>query len=330
MGLRKRKLGLALGGGGARGLSHIGVLQSLERKGIPVDLLVGTSIGALVGGAFCCGMGAVELEQRVAEYLESKEFESSAIKAFEAARGKQDLAFHQKIQRFLKNRYYMVQALFRPGLLSQEDFQVTINHFIPDISIEETQIPFRAVATDLISGKRIVFSNGSIRQAIAASCAVPGAVAPLKEGDRLLSDGGIICNIPVSVARNEGADVVIAVSVDRDAGAESECDTVLGVYFRASEIMAYRSGTDGIVEGGYRDPSQCGESPLVQLFPGQGFDQGRRKGGRCQIGRYPILGLRADRFFENASEKGRKGNALSSGPCAERLDFFLARYDFPF
>ncbi|MBW2285336.1 MAG: patatin-like phospholipase family protein [Deltaproteobacteria bacterium] len=238
MSLRKRKLGLALGGGGARGLSHIGVLQSLEREHIPVDLLVGTSIGALVGGAFCCGLSAIELEQRVAEYLESKEFESSAMKAFETAHGKQDLAFHQKIQRFFKNRYYMVQSLFRPGLLSQEDFQVTINHFIPDISIQETRIPFRAVATDLISGERIVFSEGSMRQALAASCAVPGAVAPLKEGDWLLSDGGIICNIPVSVARQEGADVVIAVPVDRDACSESECETVLGIYFRASEIMA--------------------------------------------------------------------------------------------
>jgi NTE family protein len=240
MGLKRRKLGLALGGGGARGLSHIGVLRSLERNDIPIDLLVGTSIGALVGGAFCCGISAIELERRVADYLESKEFESSAIKAFEAAYGKRDTAFHHKVQRFFKNRYYMVQALFRPGLLSQEDFQVTINRFIPDISIEETPVPFRSVATDLISGECIVFSKGSLREAVAASCAVPGAVAPLREGERLLSDGGIICNVPVSVARQEGAEVVLAVTVDRNACSEGECDTVLGIYYRASEIMAHK------------------------------------------------------------------------------------------
>jgi NTE family protein len=126
--------------------------------------------------------------------------------------------------------------MFKPGILRNEDFQTTINYFIPDIQIEETRIPFRAVATDLVSGKEITFSKGSLRQAVMASCAVPGAIAPLKEGERLLSDGGIICLVPSSVARKEGADIVISVAVDRYIRSE-ELRTVVDVYQRVNEIM---------------------------------------------------------------------------------------------
>jgi NTE family protein len=127
--------------------------------------------------------------------------------------------------------------MFKPGILPNEDFQTTINYFIPDIQIEETRIPFRAVATDLVSGKEIIFSEGSLRQAVMASCAVPGAIAPLKEGERLLSDGGIISLVPSSVARQEGADIVIAVAVGRDTRSE-ELRSVVDVYQRVNEIMS--------------------------------------------------------------------------------------------
>ena len=235
---RKRQIGLALGGGGARGLAHIGVLRVLEQKKIHIDLLVGTSIGALVGGAYASGMGPNEMQERIDEFLNSEEFQSSAIKAFETVNAPGDAGLTEKIQSYFKNRYFMVQAMFKPGILSREDFQHTIDFFIPDIQIEETQLLFRAIATDLVSGEQIIFSKGSLRQAVMASCAVPGAVEPIKEGQRILSDGGIICLIPSSVARKEGADIVIAVTVDRDLYSEEEFQTVAGVYHRVSEIMA--------------------------------------------------------------------------------------------
>jgi NTE family protein len=236
---RKKRVGLALGGGGARGLAHIGVLRVLEKEEIPTDLIVGTSIGALVGGAYASGSSSDELQKKAEEYLNSNEFRSSTIRAFEAAHAKGEIGLVQKIETYLRNHFYLIQAMFKPGILSNEDFQVTIDYFIPDIQIEETRIPFRAVATDLASGEEISFSKGSLRQAVMASCAVPGAVAPLKEGARLLSDGGIICRVPSFVARREGADIVIAVVVDRGIGSE-ELRTVVDVYFRVSEIMGER------------------------------------------------------------------------------------------
>ncbi len=232
-----KRIGLALGGGGARGLAHIGVLRVLEKESIPIDLVVGTSAGALVGGAYASGLSPDELEKKADEYLNSPEFQSSAMKGFEAANAPETLGLTQRIQSFLKNRYYVVQAMFKPGILSNEEFQATINYFLPDIQIEETQIPFRAVATDLVSGEQIIFSKGSLRQAVGASCAVPGAIEPLEEGERLLSDGGIISLIPSSVAREEGADVVIAVAVDRGLSPREDLRTVVDIYQRASEIM---------------------------------------------------------------------------------------------
>jgi NTE family protein len=233
---KKKRIGLALGGGGARGLAHIGVLMVLEREGIPIDLIVGTSIGALVGGAYACGISPDELQKRVDAYLNSPEFQSSAMKAFETAHAKGELGLTEKIQTYLRNTFYLIQAMFKPGILPNEDFQTTINYFIPDIHIEESRIPFRAVATDLVTGEEIIFSKGPLRQAVMASCAVPGAIAPLREGERLLSDGGIICLVPSSVARQEGADIVIAVAVDRCIRSE-ELRTVVDVYQRVNEIM---------------------------------------------------------------------------------------------
>jgi NTE family protein len=234
--LKKKCIGLALGGGGARGLAHIGVLSVLEKEKVPIDLIVGTSIGALVGGAYASGISSDELKKKAEAYLNSTEFQSSTMKAFEATHAKGESGLTQKIQTYLRNTFYLIQAMFKPGLLPNEDFQATINYFIPDIQIEETRIPFRAVATDLVSGEEIIFSKGPLRQAVMASCAVPGAIAPLKEGERLLSDGGILCLVPSSVARQEGADIVISVAVDRCISCE-EPRTVVDVYQRVNEIM---------------------------------------------------------------------------------------------
>jgi len=233
---KRKRIGLALGGGGARGLAHIGVLRVLENEGIPIDLIVGSSIGALVGGTYAGGSSSDELQKKADEYINSTQFQSSAIKAFETSHAKGESSLTQKVQTYLRNHFYLIQAMFKPGILSNEDFRSTIDYFVPDIQIEETRIPFRAVATDLVSGEQVTFSKGSLRQAVMASCAVPGAIAPLKEGQRLLSDGGIICSIPSSVARQEGADIVIAVAVDRGIPSD-ELRNVVDVYLRVSEIM---------------------------------------------------------------------------------------------
>jgi len=236
---KKMSLGLALGGGGARGFAHIGVLKALEEESIPIDIITGTSVGALIGGAYASGITPDQLITMADEYLNSDEFQSSAIQAISEAHKKESGGITKRVQHYLKNHFYLAQMIFKPGILSSDNFQSMINHFIPDITVRDTPIPFRAVATDLMSGKEIVFSDGSLRQAVMASCAVPGAIEPMKSGDRLLSDGGIVSSVPIDAAREAGAGIVIAVTVAHDIAYREDFQTALAVYSRATDIMSH-------------------------------------------------------------------------------------------
>jgi len=197
-------------------------------------------MGALVGAAYASGISAVELERMVAAYLQTPEFQSSVIRAMERANETEGLNLARKIHHLFINAYYMVQAMFKPGILSAEEFQLMIDYFVPDIQIEETRIPWFGVATDLVSGEEIVFSKGSLRRAVLASCAVPGAIEPLKDGERLLSDGGIVSLVPAGVARRQGADTVIAVVVEKDLPHREEFFTGKEISDRAAEVMSRR------------------------------------------------------------------------------------------
>jgi len=240
MSWNNKKVGLALGGGGARGLAHIGVLSVLEEEDIGVDIIAGTSMGAIIGGAYACGVTPQELKRMVVRYLKSPEFQSSVIHAISPGNNVKDPPITWIISAYLKSRYHMMRTLFKPGAVPLQDFQSMINYFIPDQKIQDTRIPFRAVATDLISGDQIVFTEGSLREAVLASCAVPGAIDPFKNGDMLLSDGGITSLVPVNVLWEAGADMVIAVTVERNMLYNGNIKTATDVVTRAGEITAYR------------------------------------------------------------------------------------------
>jgi NTE family protein len=238
---RRKKIGLALGAGGARGIAHIGVLRLFEGRSIPIDLLVGTSIGALVGAAFASGYTTHDMAQRVDAFLRDPIFLGSPLESIRELEADKKLSLIQKIQGFFKNRLLLVQALFRPGMLEDENFQAMIDFFIPDIQIQDTLIPFRAVAVDLVSGRPVVFSRGSLREAVMASCAVPGAVSPHPCNGMLLSDGGIIYMVPTTVARAEGADVVIAVSVNPGIATLHKLSSAVDVYVRSTNVGIFHN-----------------------------------------------------------------------------------------
>src|SRR5512145_2221908 len=145
-----KKVALALGGGGVRGMAHIGVLDVLEREGIGIDLIVGTTAGALIGGAYAAGMTVKDITARVDAYLESPEFHESDIKSIGLSFSPAPKTFLQKIQIYARNPYYLARALLKPSILPPEDFQTLINYLLPDIDIRDTRLPFRAVSTDLI------------------------------------------------------------------------------------------------------------------------------------------------------------------------------------
>jgi NTE family protein len=182
---RRPRLGLALSGGAARGIAHVGVLKVLAEHGIRVDCVAGTSAGALVGGALASGMPMEEIE---------------------------------KVGRSLRWRDLGRMTLSRLGVQSNAFLEEYVRARFPVSRFEELSVPFAAVATDLRTGARVVMRDeGDLGFAIRASCAVPGWYVPVTDSEgRQLIDGGLVANLPVSVVRSLGAEVVVAVDVNSE------------------------------------------------------------------------------------------------------------------
>jgi NTE family protein len=236
---RRKRIGLALGAGGARGIAHLGVLRVFDEESIPIDMIVGSSIGALVGGAYASGLDTYEIEAKLEEFLKSPLFQDSALTSIRDIQRHDRTSLPRKIQTFFRNSVSLTQAMFRPGLLHGENFQEMIDYFLPDIQFHETRVPFRAVATDLVSGNPVILSQGSLRKGIMASCAVPGAVPPQTAGEKLLADGGIAFMVPTTIVREEGADFVVAVSVSSEIWLCHELSSAVDIYVRSVEIGSY-------------------------------------------------------------------------------------------
>ncbi|MBN1614580.1 MAG: patatin-like phospholipase family protein [Deltaproteobacteria bacterium] len=236
-----KKVALALGGGGVRGFAHLGVLKVLEEERIDIDLIAGTSAGALIGGAYAAGLSPRKIQKRIDDYLASPEFRDSELKSIGTSMCPDaDAGSLTRFQMYLLNQYYMLRSFFRLSVLPAREFTSLIDHFIPDMDIRQTRVPLLVVATDLLKGQKIVFSEGPLRQAVLASCSVPGAVEPFRWGEWLLADGGITSLVPVQAAREAGADMVIAVVVEREIEEVPQLETARDVFYRAGEITADR------------------------------------------------------------------------------------------
>jgi NTE family protein len=184
------RIGLALGGGGARGIAHIGVLKVLEQEQISIDLIVGTSIGALVGAAYALNPDARALEERLSEVLNPNQNGKAGLKRLGRVQwyetSKSD--FIRRIIRIAQKEMFLHIALFRNALLSPEDLRECVDAFVADVETESTKIPFGAVTADLISGTQQILRNGSIVRAVMASCAVAGFMPAVSWEDSTLAE----------------------------------------------------------------------------------------------------------------------------------------------
>ncbi|MFZ6691975.1 patatin-like phospholipase family protein [Undibacterium sp. SXout20W] len=211
---RPLKVCLALSGGGARGFAHIGVLKQLEAMHIPIDCIAGTSMGAVVGGLYAAGMSATEIENK----LQNLKLNDIALDRVDrrslpqAVREENDLYPLGATLGLSENGVRLPAGVVQASQF-QELIQNWTAHLPPDISFDQLPIPFRAVATDLESGQMVIFEKGSLHKAIRASMAAPGVFAPTEIDGRLLSDGGLVRNLPVDIARSMGADIIIAVNI---------------------------------------------------------------------------------------------------------------------
>ena len=180
-----KKIGLALGSGSARGWAHIGVIRALTEAGIQIDCIAGTSIGALVGAVYASGK--IDALEDVVVQFDWKQI-----------------------------AYFFDVVLPKSGLIDGKKVSGFIRSHVKEINIEELSVPFCAVSTDMNTGKQVAIRKGDIIEAVRASISVPGIFTPVKKNGAILVDGGLVNPVPVSVAREMGADFVIAVDLNHD------------------------------------------------------------------------------------------------------------------
>ena len=201
------KIGLALGGGAARGFAHIGVIKALEAQGIVPDIVVGTSAGSLVGALYAAGNNGFALH-KLALQMDEATISDWSVPLFSKA----------------------------TGVLKGEALQSYVNRAVNNQPIEKLKLPFGAVATDLNTGQPILFRRGNTGAAVRASSAVPGVFQPVRIGDHSYVDGGLVSPVPVRFAREMGADFVIAVNISAQPDAQP-ANSTLDVLLQTFAIM---------------------------------------------------------------------------------------------
>ena len=201
------KVALVLGGGAARGFAHVGVIRVLEREKIPINLVVGTSVGSLIGAIYASNLDSLDLEWT----------------AFQLER---DDLFD----------FGVMNAVTGLGLAKGDKLEAWLKAHLKAANIENMKLPFAAVATDLNWGQKVVLDKGPVARAVRASSAIPGIFQPVQHLGKFLVDGGVVDNIPISVAKTKGADLVIAVDISANLG-NPNITNLVGVTLQATNIM---------------------------------------------------------------------------------------------
>ena len=233
------KVGLVLSGGAARGLAHVGVLKALEEQGIHIDAIAGTSMGAVIGGLYASGYKIDELE-KLALGIDWKEALSDAPE-------REDVPFRRKQD----DRDFLVKqklsfrddgSLGLPlGVIQGQNLALLLESLLAHSSdirdFDKLPIPFRAVATDIVNGEKVVFRKGHLPQVIRASMSIPAVFAPVEINGQLLVDGGMVDNIPVDVAREMGVDIVIVVDIGTPLRGRKQLNTVFDILNQSITLM---------------------------------------------------------------------------------------------
>ncbi|MEZ6122203.1 MAG: patatin-like phospholipase family protein [Planctomycetaceae bacterium] len=233
---------LALGGGGARGIAHLGVIEVLQQTPIQVNHLVGVSIGSLAGALCAVDSDTRGVQKRVVDYLTSEEFQSNQAELFRAAPPADEpgasglFAWYGQIRRFLGARQKLTALFSKSALLEASLLRNIIEALLPDIDIRDTRLPLSIVALDLLSGKEVVLTEGSLREAVVASASIPGVFPPVRWENRLLCDIGMMDSIPARVARSRHSDLTIAVDVSSKVEPVQDCRTAADIFMRLYNI----------------------------------------------------------------------------------------------
>ena len=242
----RRKVGVVLSGGGAQGMAHIGVLKVIERAGIPVDYVVGTSMGAIVGGLYSIGYDATTLDSLVRRqdwrYLLSDMVEPRN----QSMREKYNQSTYLLSRPIIRSTGLVAEG----GLISGHNLAnlfswLTVGYH-DSISFDNLPIPFACVATDMVDYSEVVFRSGWLSQAMRASMAIPGVFTPVRIDSMVLVDGGLKNNYPVDVARDMGADVIIGVTLQKPARKASELNNAMDILLQLVDFSVKNKYDDNV------------------------------------------------------------------------------------
>ena len=250
------RIALVLSGGGARGFAHVGVLRALEAMRVPIDMVAGASMGAVVGGAYAAGRSVEELEQFVrATDWPAILADRSPRDDLPFRRREEDLLVPSRIEFGLDRNGVQLP----PAAVANTSLEAALARLLPDGAAEaplnRLALPFRCVASDLLSGEMVELADTPLFASLRASLAMPGVFAPIRVERRLLVDGGLVRNLPVDIARAMGAQVVIAVNVGTPLSGEEELGSSLGVARQMLHILTEQNvrrplrelGTDDVL-----------------------------------------------------------------------------------
>ncbi|MES2048403.1 MAG: patatin-like phospholipase family protein, partial [Pseudomonadota bacterium] len=232
------KIALVLSGGGARGFAHIGVLRVLKELRIPVDIVVGTSMGAVLGGAYAAGRNVEELAQIVSTTSwDSVLADRPARDVLDFRRREEDLLLPSRIEFAVTKS----GAALPPAAAGNAALEQALTRLLPngmrDDAVNTLPLPFRSVASDLVTGELVELSDTPLFLTLRASLAVPGVFAPVRVNHRLVVDGGLVRNLPIDMAHKMGADIVIAVNVGTPLAEENELGSAISVAQQMLQIL---------------------------------------------------------------------------------------------
>ena len=226
------RIGLVLSGGGARGAAHIGVLKVLEELRVPIDVVTGTSMGAVIGGLYAYGYSPAMLDKKLVTTDWGDLFQDNPLRAQRSIRRKQDdYNYLIKLEAGFKNGAVKLPT----GLIQGQKLDLMLRSLMPDApdNFEKLAMPCRALAEDSESGEAVAMGHGDIVSAMRASMSIPGIFAPVERDGRLLVDGGFANNLPVRLARKMGADILI-----KDSPAAVSQSTI---YFLAGALLSFNN-----------------------------------------------------------------------------------------
>ena len=239
--IERPKIGLVLSGGGARGFAHIGVLKVLEENNVPIDYIVGTSMGSIIGGLYAIGLTPEEIEIGVKGIAWDKVFNDFANRDYKSYRRKQDDYDFFDIHRIGINKD---GVQISPGLIEGQQIELALDRLAyPGFHItdfDQLRIPYRAVATNIENGEPFIIKSGNLARAMRASMSIPGALPPITIDDTLLVDGGIANNVPIDIVREMGADIVIIVDVSAPLEKKEDLKSGIDITGQLTTILTRR------------------------------------------------------------------------------------------